>query len=85
MEPLGEHLGSDATTRPELQTVDTISILVVGSTHLIKSLRPIDESPLQHAACQPSGNGISGQTAALSLAARGGGWMRSEGWAKKSS
>jgi len=61
----------------------------VASIHLINGLQSIDETPHQQAACQPSGKGISGQGAWsfawLSLAARGGGSIRGEGWAKKSS
>ena len=60
------------------KTVYTSSILVVASIHIIKGLAGLYEGPqelAQQAACQPSGNGISGQAGdgRLSLAARGGG------------
>jgi hypothetical protein len=61
------------------KTVYTSSILVVASTHTINGLRPIYEAPLQQAANQPSGNGMSGQGASLSFAGRGGGRKRGNG------
>src|SRR5204863_4053154 len=71
------------------KTVYTSSVLVVASIHIIKHLARLHQKPRelsQQAACQPSGNGISGQALrSLSLAARGGGWRSGNDWATKSS
>ena len=58
------------------KTVYTSSILVVASIHIINGLAGLYErlwQLSQQAAFQPSGNGISGQTGRLSLAAGGNG------------